>query len=240
MSPRATSRARKSPTAGRDRRVAAGTRERTLAVSRRLFEKRGYHDTSLEAIAGELGIRAPSLLYHFESKEDLLDAVLGEFYAEGRERMLEALASPGSAGDRLGRVVEVVRDLWESNGGLVRIAIAELMKPDGVGRGHVFEVAVPTLELVEAVLHESVSPPIPANAPVKGATMTVLAAHVLRLATGDIGEALWGPEADLSSLQGILFRGLQEWPGKGATRRQRADSGRSPVSAKRRVGRRGE
>jgi len=190
-------------------------------VARRLFEKRGYHDTSLEAIAGELGIRAPSLLYHFESKEDLLDAVLGEFYAEGRERMLEALASPGSAGDRLERVVEVVRDLWESNGGLLRIAVAELMKPKGVGRDHVFEVAIPTLELVEAVLHESVSPPIPANAPVKGAMMTMLASHLLRLATGDIGQELWGPEDELSGLQAILFRGLQEWPSKGGTRSRR-------------------
>ena len=194
-------------------------------MARRLFEKRGYHDTSLEAIAGELGIRAPSLLYHFESKEDLLDAVLGEFYAEGRERMLEALASPGSAGDRLERVVDVVRDLWESNGGLVRIAVAELMKPDGVGRDHVLEVAVPTLELVEAVLHESVSPAIPANAPVKGAAMTMLASYLLRVGTGDIGEALWGPEDELSSLQAILFRGLQEWPSKGRARTRRPARG---------------
>ena len=104
---------------------------------------------------------------------------------------------------------------------LVRIAIAELMKPDGVGRGHVFEVAVPTLELVEAVLHESVSPPIPANAPVKGATMTMLASHLLRLATGNIGKALWGPEDELSGLQAILFRGLQEWPIKSGARPRR-------------------
>jgi AcrR family transcriptional regulator len=213
----------------------AGTRGRTIAVARRLFEERGYHETSLEAIANELGIRAPSLLYHFESKEDLLDVVLGQFYAEGRERMLEALASPGSAGDRLQCVVEVVRELWQRNGGLLRIAITELMKPDGVGRDHLFEVGLPTLELVEAVLHESVSPPIPADAPVKAATMTVLASHLLRLATGDIGEALWGPEDTLPDLQAILFRGLQEWPGKGAARRTRANSGRARENANRRA-----
>ena len=232
---RATARAKKGPASRDDRRGVADTRGRTIAVARRLFEERGYHETSLEAIASELGIRAPSLLYHFESKEDLLDVVLGQFYAEGRERMLEALASPGSAGDRLQRVVEVVRDLWQRNGGLLRIAITELMKPDGVGRDHVFEVALPTLELVEAILHESVSPPIPANAPVKAATMTVLAAHLLRLAMGNTGKALWGPEDNLSDLQAILFRGLQEWPGKSAARRTHADSRRTQGDAKRRV-----
>jgi AcrR family transcriptional regulator len=232
---RATARAKKGPASRDDRRGVADTRGRTIAVARRLFEERGYHETSLEAIASELGIRAPSLLYHFESKEDLLDVVLGQFYAEGRERMLEALASPGSAGDRLERVVEVVRDLWQQNGGLLRIAITELMKPDGVGRDHLFKVALPTLELVEAVLHESVSPPIPANAPVQAATMTVLASHLLRLATGDIGKALWGPEDTLPDLQAILFRGLQDWPGKGAARRTGADSGRARENANRRA-----
>ena len=231
MSRRATSQARKEP-APRDHH-RADTRQRIIAVARRLFEKRGYHDTSLEAIAGELGIRAPSLLYHFESKEDLLDTVLGQFYAEGRERMLEALASPGSAGHRLEGVVEVVRDLWQRNGGLLRIAITELMKPDGVGRDHVFEVALPTLELVEAVLHESVSPAIPSNAPVRAATMTVLGSHILRLSLGKVGKALWGPEDDLSDLQAILFRGLQEWPGKSAALRRRSDSRGARGNAKR-------
>ena len=235
MSRGSITRVRKGPAPRGGRSGGADTRQRIVAAAHRLFEKRGYHDTSLEAIAGELGIRAPSLLYHFESKEDLLDAVLGQFYLEGRERVLEALASPGSAGDRLERVVEVVRGLWQRNGGLVRIAITELMKPDGVGRDHVFEVALPTLELVEAILHESVSPPIPANAPVQAATMTVLASHLLRLAMGNAGKALWGPEDNLSDLQAILFRGLQEWPGKNAARRTHADSRRTQGDAKRRV-----
>jgi AcrR family transcriptional regulator len=213
----------------------ADTRQRIVAVAHQLFEKRGYHDTSLEAIAGELGIRAPSLLYHFESKEDLLDAVLGQFYSEGRERVLEALASPGSAGDRLDRVVEVVGGLWQRNGGLVRIAITELMKSDGVGRDHIFEVALPTLKMVEAVLHESVSPPIPTNAPVRAATMTMLSSHLLRLAMGDAGKALWGTGEDLSGLQTILFRGLQDWSNQSAARGRGAGSGRTRQKARRRA-----
>ena len=82
MSRRATSRGRKGPASRSDHRGLADTRQRTVAVARRLFEERGYYDTTLDAIARELGIRAPSLLYHFESKEDLLDAVLEQFHRQ--------------------------------------------------------------------------------------------------------------------------------------------------------------
>jgi AcrR family transcriptional regulator len=204
-------------------------------VAHRLFEKHGYHDVSLADIASELGIRAPSLLYHFECKEELLDAVLERFYARGRERVVEALASSGSAGDRIERVVEVVRELWQRNRGLVRIAITELMKPGGVGRKHVFEIAQPTLERVEAVLHDSVSPPVPAAALLRAAMMTVLASHLWRLAMGDVGRVLWGAEEDLAELQAILFRGLQEWPAESTARGKHAGSDRELAGRKRPV-----
>jgi AcrR family transcriptional regulator len=48
-----------------------GTRERILRSALRLFYARGYKGTSLSAIAGEVGISAPSLYWHFESKNEL-------------------------------------------------------------------------------------------------------------------------------------------------------------------------
>jgi len=231
MRRRATSHTRARAPTKRGRSGVGDTRERILVAANRLFEERGYHEASLPAIARELGIRAPSLLYHFGSKEDLLDAVLERFYAHGRERVLEALASPGSGGERLERVVEVIRDLWQGNPGLVQIAITELMKPEGVGRDHVFEIALPTLELVEAILQDSVSPLIPLRA----ALMTVLGSHLLRLAMRDVGTALWGTEEDLSDLQTILLQGPKKWPGKSTAGRTPADSRRAPAEGNRRV-----
>lgn len=48
------------------------TRERILAESARVFNRRGYRATTLEDIASALGVTRAALYYHVESKEDLL------------------------------------------------------------------------------------------------------------------------------------------------------------------------
>ncbi len=48
------------PTAARPRSDA---RDRILAAATKLFAQQGYNGTSVAAIATEVGIRAPSLLY---------------------------------------------------------------------------------------------------------------------------------------------------------------------------------
>jgi len=53
-----------------------GTRQRILDVALRLFYARGYRATSLSAIADEVGISAPSLYWHFESKNELCFAAV--------------------------------------------------------------------------------------------------------------------------------------------------------------------
>ncbi|TMV47587.1 TetR/AcrR family transcriptional regulator [Paenibacillus mesophilus] len=56
----------------------------------RLFSAHGYEGTPLSAIAGEVGIKTPSLYAHFESKERLFFAVYEEVLNE-HARRLEAL-----------------------------------------------------------------------------------------------------------------------------------------------------
>lgn len=67
-------------------------RERLLAVATELFAERGFHGTSLQAVAEAVGIRKPSLLYHFPSKDALRDAVLDTMLGHWRADIAAVLA----------------------------------------------------------------------------------------------------------------------------------------------------
>ena len=51
-------------------------RQRILGVAERLLARNGWRNTSLAQIAKEAGVTPAGLLHHFESKEQLLNAVL--------------------------------------------------------------------------------------------------------------------------------------------------------------------
>lgn len=64
------------------RSAAAGTRRRILAVALELFSTRGYAGTSMRDISETLGMTKAALYYHFESKEQILEAVTEPIQAE--------------------------------------------------------------------------------------------------------------------------------------------------------------
>src|SRR5215467_816607 len=83
------------------------TRDRVLQVAQQLFAERGYRGTSLRDIAKRIGIKAPSLLHHFPSKQQLYVAVL--------DRMFEIVEAAAAAlewgpGDRQERMRQAVCD----------------------------------------------------------------------------------------------------------------------------------
>jgi AcrR family transcriptional regulator len=51
-------------------------KQQILAVAQRLLTRNGWRNTTLAQIAGEAGVTPAGLLHHFESKEQLLHAVL--------------------------------------------------------------------------------------------------------------------------------------------------------------------
>ena len=72
------------------------------------FGGRGYETTSLDALAGEIGVRKQTILYHFRSKEGLLDAVIDEAAAELIGVLEPTLSRPDGVEARLDAIVRSV------------------------------------------------------------------------------------------------------------------------------------
>lgn len=74
----------------------ASSAELICQVATRLFARQGFDGTSLQAIAAQVGITKPTLLYHYPSKDALRAAVLENLFAHWRStvpQLLEAVTS---------------------------------------------------------------------------------------------------------------------------------------------------
>lgn len=87
---------------------AQRTRRELLDAAEALFAERGFHGTRLEDVAERVGIRKPSILYHFTDKRALYDAVLAELVRGLFTRLQDAIAHSGSLADS----VEAAVDAW--------------------------------------------------------------------------------------------------------------------------------
>jgi AcrR family transcriptional regulator len=69
-----------------------GTRDDLIAASARVFSKRGFHATSLEAVAEEAGYSRGAVYYNFSDKEELFLELLDRRCAEHAQNLRETFA----------------------------------------------------------------------------------------------------------------------------------------------------
>ena len=87
------------------------TRERILDEALASFGTKGYEATSLDALASVLGVTKQAILYHFASKEQLLEAVIDRSAAELAATLEEALRAVGDGGG-WARIESIVRSVF--------------------------------------------------------------------------------------------------------------------------------
>ncbi|OBI14096.1 TetR family transcriptional regulator [Mycobacterium sp. E2327] len=100
-------------------------KQRILDVAQRLLLRNGWRNTTLAQIAGEAGVTPAGLLHHFESKEQLLHAVLDardQDDATHADRAGDLLAEIARVADRFDRAPEMV--------GTFTVLLVENILPD--------------------------------------------------------------------------------------------------------------
>jgi AcrR family transcriptional regulator len=86
-------------------------KQRILDVAQRLLTRYGWRNTTLAQIAGEAGVTPAGLLHHFESKEQLLHAVLDARDADDdshADRAGDLMVEIARVADRFTRAPEMV------------------------------------------------------------------------------------------------------------------------------------
>lgn len=96
------------------------TRQRLLDAAEAHFARRGYGATSLGEIAGDVGIRTPSLYKHFEGKQALYEAVLERLLGPYFEMLYELLDAPRAASEAT-RNMSAVLDHYVRTPNLARL-----------------------------------------------------------------------------------------------------------------------
>lgn len=184
--------------------AATATPERLLDAAEQCFAQ-GYDAARLEDIAAAAGIRRPSLLYHFASKDDLYAAVVRRTFARLGAALLSVMSRSLDFAARVDNMVDTYASFLADNPAHAQILVRELVDARGPGREILLGEVVPLLDLVERFLLVEGRELLRPGLPVRAAILQVASAIILRSASGALQQPLWGPIDQSRALARLLL-----------------------------------
>lgn len=106
------------------------TREGILEAAARIFGEKGYHATSMSDIAEAVNLQKASLYYHFDSKQEILVALLNHALDLINKRLEVVLAQPLTPDEKLRQVMVSYLETIAENQNLSAVLLLELRSLD--------------------------------------------------------------------------------------------------------------
>ncbi|MCA9704820.1 MAG: TetR/AcrR family transcriptional regulator [Myxococcales bacterium] len=184
---------------------ATATPERVLEAAELSFAAEGFRGAKLADIADRAGIRRPSLLYHFGTKEALYAQTVERCFARLRQALLAAMSAEGDFPARLGRTVARYVEFLDAEPQLARIVLRELLDGQGPGRAILLRQVVPLLDVVERFVRQQGRAAVRRDVPVRAAVLQIGASALMRAAAGSLREPLWGATCHAHQLARLLL-----------------------------------
>jgi AcrR family transcriptional regulator len=184
-----------------------------------LFAERGLDGATMSDIAEATGIPRATLYYHFEGKEAVFAGICARVFDEFEEAIAVALSGPGSAAERLDRVVRAQLGCYAAHPAAFRAIHLDLGR--ALRRAEIVERAArayvrPVAKLLEEGAADGSIRPV-------RKTRTVAAALLGAMATVAEQTVMSSDEQSIAELHEamllLVLQGLDARPAKGARRR---------------------
>lgn len=113
-------------------RTPNDTKALILKAALQRFADHGYAGVSLSEIAEDVGIKKPSILHHFSSKEALYRAVILDEFSDWVFLMTDAIGDNINGWDQVEKLLRAAFTFFEQHPYFVRIARREALDPESL------------------------------------------------------------------------------------------------------------
>jgi AcrR family transcriptional regulator len=161
-------------------------------AAEREFAAHGYEGAHLHLIAEQAGISRPSLLYHFDSKQQLYGTMVSRAIADLEDALVVAVASKDDFPGRIEAVLDRFLGFLEERPTVATVILREILDGQGPGQAMLLESVLPLLSWLERFIRDEGKAYVRTELPMRQVLLQIATASLVRTACGAIRDPLWG------------------------------------------------